>query len=81
MGEASRLTWAPETPRLTWALETIHRFTINESERRSDCVSRGTSKPVNEMNPRECEWVNKKETEQRGQTDGGAEIQADRWDT
>ena len=44
-------------------------------------MSRGTSKPVNEMNPRECEWVNKKETEQRGQTDGGAEIQADRWDT
>ena len=37
------------------------------------------NKPVNEMNPRE--WVNKRETEQRGQTDGRAEIWTDGWDT
>ena len=37
------------------------------------------NKPVNEMNPRE--WVNNRETEQRGQTDGRAEIWTDGWDT
>ena len=29
---------------------------------------------MNEMNPRECEWVNKKESKQRGQIDGEREM-------
>lgn len=31
----------------------IHRYVINKSKGRSDCMSIGMSKPVNEMNSRE----------------------------
>lgn len=33
--------------------KTTHRYIINENEQRSDCVSRGVSKPVNKVKSRE----------------------------